>query len=81
MKNTFLVILFMLSFGCKSIDESKDDAIFHFIDKYVPKLEQYIVNDQNLSVREKNTFLVELNDYKEKRAEKSSQLKVDLDQK
>jgi len=38
--------------------ENKDDPIFHFIDKYIPKLSEYVQNDEKLSDRDKNTYIV-----------------------
>lgn len=72
MKVIFLiVILSSFLFGCKSVeDQSKDDLILllHFMDKYTTKLEKYIEKDKNLSIRDKNTFKVELSDFKERRS-------------
>jgi len=71
MKVIFLIILSLFLFGCKSVeDQSKDDLILllHFMDKYTPRLEKYIEKDQSLSIRDKNTFKVELSDFKEKRS-------------
>ena len=68
MKLVLSIILVMFLSGCCSTKvENKNEPIFHFIDKYIPKLEKYIENDQSLSIRDKNTFYIELNDYKEKR--------------
>lgn len=36
-----------------------------FLEKYLPRLENYIMNDQSLSIRDKNSFLVEYNVYLE----------------
>ena len=71
MKVIFLIILSLFLVGCKSVeDQSKDDLILllHFMDKYVPRLEKYIEKDQKLSGRDKNTFKVELSDFKERRS-------------
>lgn len=44
--------------GCCStkVENTTDDL---FLEKYLPRLEVYIINDKNLSIRDKNTFLVE----------------------
>ena len=71
MKVILLIILSLFLFGCKSVeDQSKDDLILllHFMDKYTPRLEKYIEKDQSLSNRDKNTFKVELSDFKERRS-------------
>lgn len=71
MRIIFLIILGTFLFGCKSVeDQSKDDLILllHFMDKYIPRLEEYIEKDKSLSIRDKNTFKVELSDFKERRS-------------
>jgi len=55
----FLVII--LSGCCSTSMENTTDNLF--LEKYLPRLEIYIMNDKNLSVRDKNTFIVEYNVY------------------
>lgn len=60
----FLISGFVLLFlsGCCSakVENTTNDL---FLEKYLPKLEIYIISDQSLSIRDKNTFLVEYNVY------------------
>jgi len=55
----FLVII--LSGCCSTSMENTTNELF--LEKYLPKLKKYIENDQSLSIRDKNTFLVEYNVY------------------
>lgn len=62
MKIVLSIILMMFLSGCCStkVENTTNDL---FLEKYLPLLEKYIENDKNLSIRDKNTFLVEYNVY------------------
>lgn len=59
MKIVLSIILMMFLSGCCSTKlENTDDPIFHFIDKYIPKLSEYVLKDEKLSERDKNTYII-----------------------
>ena len=56
------IILVMFLSGCCStkVENTVNEL---FLEKYLPRLENYIMNDQSLTIRDKNTFMVEYNVY------------------